>query len=326
MSEKILVCGGAGYIGSHMVRLLVAEGCDVVVLDDLSTGHREAVDGVDLVEADVCDGAALDSVFESRDFDAVMHFCAKSQVGESVQQPLAYYDNNVAGSLSLLQAMQRHGVARLVFSSTAAIFGEPVSEFIDETHPTAPVNPYGHSKLMVERILADACAASGLRAVSLRYFNAAGASLAGGIGESHDPETHLIPNVLKAAAGSGQRLKVFGDDYETRDGTCIRDYIHVDDLARAHLAALEFMGNGEGFHAFNLGSGQGFSVLEVIRAAGKVVGSKVPYDVAERRAGDAAVLVASSALADEQLGWRPEINDLETIIGSAWAWHRSQRF
>ena len=277
MSEKILVCGGAGYIGSHMVRLLVAEGCDVVVLDDLSTGHREAVDGVDLVEADVCDGAALDSVFESRDFDAVMHFCAKSQVGESVQQPLAYYDNNVAGSLSLLQAMQRHGVAKLVFSSSAAIFGEPVSEFIDETHPTAPVNPYGHSKLMVERILADACAASGLRAVSLRYFNAAGASLAGGIGESHDPETHLIPNVLKAAGRKRAAPEGVRRRLQTRDGTCIRDYIHVDDLARAHLAAFwSSWRNGEGFHAFNLGSGQGFSVLEVIRAAGKVVGSKVP--------------------------------------------------
>ena len=257
MSERILVCGGAGYIGSHMVRLLVAEGFDVVVLDDLSTGHREAVQGVELVEADIRDGAALDSVFESREFTSVMHFCAKSLVGESVRQPLAYYDNNVAGSLALLQAMQRHGVRKLVFSSTAAIFGEPESELIDESHPTVPVNPYGHSKLMVERVLADACAASGLRAVSLRYFNAAGASLAGGIGESHDPETHLIPNVLKAAAGSGQRLKVFGDDYDTRDGTCIRDYIHVEDLARAHLAALEFMEKEEGFHAFNLGNGQG---------------------------------------------------------------------
>ena len=326
MSETILVCGGAGYIGSHMVRLLVAEGFDVVVLDDLSTGHREAVDGVELVEADVRDGAALDSVLESRDFAAVMHFCAKSLVGESVQQPLAYYDNNVSGTLSLLQAMQRHGVEKLVFSSTAAIFGEPVSEFIDETQPTVPVNPYGHSKLMVERILADACAASGLRAVALRYFNAAGASMVGGIGESHEPETHLIPNVLKAAVGSGQRLNVFGDDYDTPDGTCIRDYIHVDDLARAHLAALEFMAREDGFHAFNLGSGQGFSVLEVIRAAGKVVGSEVPYDVAERRPGDPAVLVASSALAAEKLGWRPQINDLETIIGSAWAWHRDQRF
>jgi len=326
MSERILVCGGAGYIGSHMVRLLVAEGFDVVALDDLSTGHRKAVQGVELVEADIRDGAALDSVFESRDFTAVMHFCARSLVSESVQQPLAYYDNNVAGTLSLLRAMQRHGVGKLVFSSTAAIFGEPVAEFIDESHPTVPVNPYGHSKLMVERILADACAASGLRAVSLRYFNAAGASLAGGIGESHDPETHLIPNVLKAAAGSGQRLKVFGDDYDTRDGTCIRDYIHVEDLARAHLAALEFMEKEEGFHAFNLGNGQGFSVLEVIQAAGRVVGQDVPYDLAERRPGDPAGLVASSRLAAERLGWRPEITDLDEIIGSAWAWHKAPEY
>jgi len=326
MSEKILVCGGAGYIGSHMVRLLVEHGFDVVVFDDLSTGHREAVQGARLVEGDVRDRRVLDVLFGEYRFDAVIHFCAKSLVGDSVQQPLAYYDNNVAGSISLLQAMQRHGVAKLVFSSTAAIFGEPVSDSIDESHPTQPVNPYGQGKLMVERMLADACAASGLRAVALRYFNAAGASMEGGIGESHDPETHLIPNVLKAAAGSGQRLKVFGDDYPTRDGTCIRDYIHVDDLARAHLAALEFMAREDGFHAFNLGSGQGFSVLEVIQTAGRVAGSAVPYDVTERRPGDPAVLVASSALAAERLGWRPEINDLETIIGSAWGWHGNQRF
>jgi len=326
MSEKILVCGGAGYIGSHMVRLLVEHGFDVVVFDDLSTGHREAVQGARLVEGDVRDRRVLDVLFGEYRFDAVIHFCAKSLVGDSVQQPLAYYDNNVAGSISLLQAMQRHGVAKLVFSSTAAIFGEPVSDSIDESHPTQPVNPYGQGKLMVERMLADACAASGLRAVALRYFNAAGASMEGGIGESHDPETHLIPNVLKAAAGSGQRLKVFGDDYPTRDGTCIRDYIHVDDLARAHLAALAFMGREEGFHAFNLGNGQGFSVLEVIQAAGRVVGSAVPYDVAERRPGDPAVLVASSALAADKLGWRPEITELEEIIGSAWAWHREQKY
>ena len=326
MSDKILVCGGAGYIGSHMVRLLVDRGFDVVVLDDLSTGHAEALAGVELFKADIRDCSALDALFTKCRFDAVMHFCAKSLVGESVMKPLEYYDNNVAGTISLLQAMQRHGVEKLVFSSTAAIFGEPVSEFIEESHPEDPVNPYGRSKLMVEQILADACAASDLAAVSLRYFNAAGASIGGGIGESHDPETHLIPNVLKAAAGNGQRLKVFGDDYPTRDGTCIRDYIHVDDLARAHLAALAFMGREDGFHAFNLGNGQGFSVLEVIQAAGRVVGSAVPYDVAERRPGDPAVLVASSALAADKLGWRPEITELEEIIGSAWAWHREQKY
>jgi len=326
MSDKILVCGGAGYIGSHMVRLLVDRGCEVVVLDDLSTGHAEALAGVELFKADIRDCSALDALFTKHRFDAVMHFCAMSLVGESVERPLEYYDNNVCGTISLLQAMQRHGVEKLVFSSTAAIFGEPVSEFIDESHPRVPLNPYGRSKLMVEQILADACAVSGLGAVSLRYFNAAGASMTGGIGESHDPETHLIPNVLRAARGNGQRLKVFGDDYPSRDGTCIRDYIHVDDLARAHLAALEFMEREEGFHAFNLGSGQGFSVLEVIQAAGRIVGSEVPYEVTERRPGDPAVLVASSALAAEKLGWRPEVTELEAIIGSAWAWHREQRF
>src|SRR6056297_2130835 len=315
MSDKILVCGGAGYIGSHMVRLLVDRGFDAEVLA-----------GVELFKADIRDCSALDALFTKHRFDAVMHFCALSLVGQSVERPLEYYDSNVAGTISLLQAMQRHGVEKLVFSSTAAIFGEPVSEFIDESHPRVPVNPYGRSKLMVEQILADACAASDLAAVSLRYFNAAGASIGGGIGESHAPETHLIPNVLKAAAGNGQRLKVFGDDYPTRDGTCIRDYIHVDDLARAHLAALAFMGREDGFHAFNLGNGQGFSVLEVIQAAGRVVGSAVPYDVAERRPGDPAVLVASSALAADKLGWRPEITELEEIIGSAWAWHREQKY
>ncbi|WP_240956439.1 UDP-glucose 4-epimerase GalE [Wenzhouxiangella sp. XN79A] len=326
MTGTILVCGGAGYIGSHMVRLLADRGFEVVVFDDLSTGHRESIANVELVEGDVRDAAALDALFGAFRFEAVMHFCAKSLVGESVLKPLEYYENNVGGSISLVQAMQRHGVDKLVFSSTAAVFGEPESELIDEDHPKSPLNPYGHSKLMVERMLADVAAAHGLRAVALRYFNAAGASLAGGIGESHDPETHLIPNVLKAAAGSGPRLKVFGTDYDTRDGTCVRDYIHVDDLARAHLAALEFMTREEGFHAFNLGNGQGFSVLEVIQAAGKVVGRDVPYEVAERRAGDPAVLVASSALAAKKLGWQPEITDLEAIIESAWHWHREQRY
>ena len=326
MNKSILVCGGAGYIGSHMVRLLVEQGFEPVVLDDLSTGHREAVAGVELVEGDVCDPGVLDRVFGSRRFDAVMHFCAKSLVGESMAEPLLYYRNNVSGTIELVDAMLRHGVDRLVFSSTAAVFGEPRAEVIDERHPTEPINPYGRSKRMVERMLADVCAAKGLRAVALRYFNAAGASMAGGIGESHDPETHLIPNVLRAAAGTGPGLKVFGTDFDTRDGTCVRDYIHVDDLARAHLAALAFMEAEDGFHAFNLGNGQGFSVLEVIETAGRVVGEPVPYKVAERRAGDPAVLVASSALAAERLGWRPEIGDLEAIIGSAWGWHRNQKY
>ena len=326
MTDSILVCGGAGYIGSHMVRLLVERGYEVVVLDNLSTGHREAFENVKFVEADVQDESALDAVFSEHRFNAVMHFCAKSLVGESVAEPLEYYRNNVSGTVSLVQAMLRKGVERLVFSSTAAIFGEPVTESIGETHPMRPINPYGRSKLMVEQMLADACDAAGLRAVCLRYFNAAGAALTGGIGESHEPETHLIPNVLRAAAGTGPGLKVFGTDFETPDGTCIRDYIHVDDLARAHLDALEFMESEAGCHAFNLGNGQGFSVLEVIEAAGKVVGNPVPFEVAGRRPGDPAVLVASSALAGEKLGWVPSVPDLDDIIESAWRWHRDQRY
>jgi len=309
-----------------MVRLLVERGFEVVVFDNLSTGHREAVGNARLVEGDVCDSQALDGLFRRFRFDTVMHFCAKSLVGESAAKPLEYYENNVAGTLALVRAMQRHGVGKLVFSSTAAVFGEPQSGLIDEDHPKKPLSPYGHSKLMVERMLADAAAAHGLRAVALRYFNAAGASLAGGIGESHEPETHLVPNVLKAAAARGPGLKVFGTDYNTEDGTCIRDYIHVEDLARAHLAAVEFMAHHEGFHAFNLGNGKGFSVLEVIQAAAKVVGRDVPYEIAGRRPGDPAVLVASAALARERLGWAPEISDLETIIESAWSWHKNSRF
>ena len=326
MVNRVLVCGGAGYIGSHMVRLLVERGFDVVVFDDLSTGHRQAAQGARLVEGDVRDSLALDALFGEFRVDAVIHFCAKSLVGESVQQPMAYYDNNVAGTLSLLQAMRRHGIGKLVFSSTAAIFGEPVSEFIDEMHPTVPVNPYGHSKLMVERILADACGASGLRAVALRYFNAAGASVAGGIGESHDPETHLIPNVLRAAQGAGGPLKLFGDDYPTSDGTCVRDYIHVDDLAQAHLAALDWMDGHDGAHCFNLGNGRGFSVLEIIRAAEEVTDTKIDYSIEARRPGDPAILVASARKAMDELGWAPRHTRIEDIIETAWRWHQNQRF
>lgn len=326
MGKSILVCGGAGYIGSHMVQLLLERGFEVVVFDDLSSGHREAVPGVPLIAGDILDAQALDETLASRRFDAVMHFCAKSLVGDSVKRPLVYYRNNVAGTIALLEAMHRHGLNRLVFSSTAAVYGEPTMKRIDESHATCPINPYGHSKLMIEQVLADACAATEIRAVSLRYFNAAGAALAGGIGESHDPETHLIPNALRAAAGDGPGLKVFGTDFDTRDGTCVRDYIHVDDLARAHLAALDFMESEEGFHSFNLGNGEGFSVAEVIEAVGRVVGQELPYEIAERRAGDPAVLVADNRLAAEKLGWEPQIRDLDTIIESAWKWHRAPRY
>ena len=321
MTRRVLVCGGAGYIGSHMAKWLAAHGAEPVVLDNLSTGHREAVRFGPLVEADLLDPTSLDAAFAAGPFEAVMHFCARSLVGESVQQPLAYYENNVAGTLNLLQAMRRHGVDRIVFSSTAAVFGEPVAATIDEDHPKTPINPYGASKLMVERVLADAAQAYGLRSVTLRYFNAAGASADGDIGEAHTPETHLIPNVLRAALGDGSRLKVFGDDWPTPDGTCVRDYIHVDDLAQAHWLALDHMAAHGGAHAFNLGNGRGFSVREVIAAAEAASGRTVAFDIAPRRAGDPAVLVAASDRARDVLGWSPRHADLAEIIDSAWRWH-----
>ena len=324
--QHILVCGGAGYIGSHMARWLAVRDFTVSVLDNLSTGHREAVQWGELIEADVLDPSSLERAFHGRRFDAVMHFCARSLVGESVAQPYAYYANNVMGTLNLLEAMRRHDVSRLVFSSTAAVFGQPIADRIDEDHPKQPINPYGASKLMVERILADAARAYGLRSVALRYFNAAGASPDGAIGESHQPETHLIPNVLRAALGTGPALKVFGDDYPTADGTCVRDYVHVDDLAQAHQLALDYLDAHPGAHAFNLGNGQGFSVREVIAAAEAVSGRKIDHAIEPRRPGDPSVLVASSAKAREQLGWTPVYTTLEPIIDSALRWHQAQAF
>jgi len=324
VKKNILVCGGAGYIGSHMTQWLHAQGHAVTVLDNLSTGHREAIRWGDWIEADLLDPVSLERAFQGRHFDAVMHFCARSLVGESVSQPYSYYANNVTGTLNLLEVMRRHGVDQLVFSSTAAVFGNPVASLIDEEHPKAPINPYGASKLMVERILADAAQAYGLRSVTLRYFNAAGAMPQHGIGEAHLCETHLIPNMLRAALGTGAALKIFGDDYDTPDGTCVRDYVHVEDLAQAHGLALDFMGRHGGAHAFNLGNGQGFSVREVIAAAGKVAGREVAFDIAPRRGGDPARLVASSSKAREVLGWHPRWIELVPIIESAWRWHREQ--
>ncbi|TAM36271.1 MAG: UDP-glucose 4-epimerase GalE [Rhodanobacter sp.] len=323
---KVLVCGGAGYIGSHMVRRLLGYGHDVVVFDNLSTGHKKAVSNVPLVVGDLLDAEALRRLFAGRRFDAVMHFCALSLVGESVRDPYQYYVNNVAGTLNLLRSMFTAEVSRLVFSSTAAVFGNPRARFIDELHPTCPINPYGASKLMVERVLADAARAYGLRTVALRYFNAAGADPAGDIGESHEPETHLIPNVLRSALGLGKGLKVFGNDYATADGTCVRDYVHVNDLADAHLAALDFMEGREGAHAFNLGNGQGFTVLQVIEAARRVTGKPIEFEYATRREGDPAVLVASGQKARDQLAWTPKYDSIESIIDTAWRWHRAVRY
>jgi UDP-glucose 4-epimerase len=323
---QILVCGGAGYIGSHMVRHLLEAGHGVVVLDNLSTGHRASVSGVPLEIVDLNDPEGVEGVFGRHPFDAVMHFSARSLVGESMQAPYEYYRNNVSGTLNLLESMRRHGVERVVFSSTAAVFGYPVCERIDEAHPRAPINPYGHSKLMVEHILADAARAYGLRSVCLRYFNAAGAHPSGAIGEAHEPETHLIPNILRSLLAGGSPLKVFGNDYDTPDGTCVRDYVHVCDLASAHALALDYMRGHEGAHAFNLGNGQGFSVLEIIAAVEQVTGRKVEYEFAPRRAGDPGVLVASSQLASSELKWAPEYTRIGDIIASAWRWHQTAAF
>ncbi len=323
---KVLVCGGAGYIGSHMVRVLMAEGHEVVVFDNLSTGHRESVADGTLVQGDLLDTAALQALFAHTRFDGVIHFGARSLVAESISEPHLYYQTNVTGTLNLLDAMRHAGVGRLVFSSTAAVFGNPMHALIDESHATLPINPYGASKLMVEQILSDAARAYGLRSVALRYFNAAGADPSGCIGESHQPETHLIPNVLLAAQGLGKGLKVFGHDYATRDGTCVRDYIHVNDLASAHLKALAFMADKDGAHAFNLGNGTGFTVLEVIEAARRVTGREIVPEFMPRRAGDPPVLVASSVKARELLGWRPIFASLEEIVGTAWKWSQHARY
>lgn len=318
---KLLVCGGAGYIGSHFVRHLLERGHDAVVFDNLSTGHAEAVGDVPLVIGDILDGQGLKDVFRRNRFDAVVHFAALSVVSASMTEPFEYYRNNVAGTISLLRAMREAGVAKFVFSSTAAIFGNPRSELIDEDHPTIPINPYGSSKLMVERILQDAGTAYGLRSVSLRYFNAAGADPSGAIGESHLPETHLIPNVFKAALGEESHLVVFGTDYETRDGSCIRDYVHVNDLADAHLKSVDYMTRCEGAHVFNLGNGSGFSVFEVIQSVSRITGVDVTFERAGRRAGDPPVLVASNGKARLQLGWEPAFRTLDQIVETAWRWH-----
>lgn len=316
---KILVVGGAGYIGSHMVKMLGQRGCSVTTLDDLSSGHRDAVLCGDFVQGDMADSNVLDAVL-SRGFDAVMHFASFIQVGESVQQPAKYYQNNVVNTLGLLDAMRAHGVSRFIFSSTAATFGEPQYSPIDEQHPQQPINPYGRTKLMVEQALADYDLAYGLKSVCLRYFNAAGADPEGQLGERHEPETHLIPLVLQAASGRRPHIGVFGRDYDTPDGTCIRDYIHIEDLCSAHWLALQSLMGGAGSQAYNLGNGHGFSVQEVIDTAERVTGRKVPVVNEPRRAGDPARLVADASLVRQQLGWRPKFADLDTIVAHAWAW------
>ncbi len=317
----ILVCGGAGYIGSHMVAALLEKGEEVVILDNLQKGHRDAVLGGKLYEGDLRDRTILDKVFTENKIDAVIDFAADSLVGESVVEPLKYFENNVGGTLSLLHAMKDHNVKNIVFSSTAATYGEPESIPIVEDDKTFPTNPYGESKLAVEKVLKWCDNAYGIKYTALRYFNAAGAHPNGKIGEDHSPESHLIPLILETALGKREKIMMFGDDYNTEDGTCVRDYIHVMDLASAHLLAVDRLRKGGESRIYNLGNGKGFSVREVIEVARKVTGKEIKAEVAPRRAGDPAVLIASSAKAMEELGWKPEFNSLETIIETAWNWH-----
>ena len=319
--KTILVAGGAGYIGSHMVALLVKRGYEVVVADNLRTGHWQAVKGArKMYVGDLRDGAFLHQIFTENKIDGVINFAAFSLVGESVTNPLKYYGNNVEGAVSLLSAMQAHGVDRIVFSSTAAAYGEPEKQPIEEGDRTEPTNPYGATKLAIENMLKWCDCAYKIRYVALRYFNAAGSDTEAGIGEDHNPESHLIPLVMKTALGQRDHIGIFGEDYPTPDGTCVRDYIHVKDLAEAHLLALEYLDRGGKSDVFNLGSGNGYSVREIIDTARRVTGREIPAKVEPRRAGDPSVLIASHKKAVEVLGWQP-VRGLEEIISDAWAWH-----
>lgn len=320
---SILVCGGAGYIGSHMVEELLENGEDVVVLDNFQKGHIDAVLGGKLYVGDIRDRKILDKVFKENKIEAVIDFAADSLVGESVENPLKYFANNVGGTISLLEAMRDYGTKYIVFSSTAATYGEPENTPILEGDKTFPTNPYGESKLTVEKILKWCDGAYGIKYTALRYFNAAGAHINGKIGEDHNPETHLIPLIFQAALKKREKIYIFGDDYKTPDGTCIRDYVHVTDLASAHLLALKRLKSGKDSATYNLGNGKGFSVKEVVDVTRKVTGLNIDAEIAPRRAGDPAILIASSQKAMEELNWKPRFNSLETIIETAWKWQNS---
>ena len=321
---SILVLGGAGYIGSHTALALVNAGRDVVVADNLETGFRKAVpEMARFYKGDIRDRAFCDGLFEREQIDGVIHFAANSQVGESMTNPLKYYANNMGGTRVLLESMVAHGVGKIVFSSTAATYGEPERVPILETDATVPTNCYGETKLSMEKMMKWTSVAHGLRYVALRYFNACGAQPDGSIGEAHNPETHLIPVILQVPSGQREKISIFGDDYSTPDGTCIRDYIHVCDLAQAHILALDYLLSGGENNVFNLGNGVGFSVKEVIEEARKVTGHAIPTEVLPRRAGDPAQLIASSEKAKTLLGWKPEFEDLHTIIQTAWDWHKT---
>jgi len=318
----ILVTGGAGYIGSHTVKRLVTDGRDCVVFDNLSEGHRSAVPEERLVVGDLASPDDLRELFASHAIESVVHFAANCYVGESVTHPEKYYFNNVVATLNLLRAMREAGVDRVIFSSSAATYGIPRESPISESHPTAPINPYGHSKRIVEQVLEAYARAYGLRYVSLRYFNAAGADPEGRLGEDHAPETHLVPLAIDAALGTAPPLRIFGTDYDTPDGTCVRDYIHITDLADAHVRALDFLEAGGANAVFNLGNERGYSVREVIATVERVSGRKVPSIEAARREGDPPELVAASTRARAELGWKPRLGDLDTIVETAWRWRR----
>ena len=320
----ILVCGGAGYIGSHAVRQLIDKGEEVIIVDNLETGHEDAIHPkAKFYKVDIRDEKSLNKVFEENKIDEVIHFAANSLVGESMTNPLKYFNNNVHGTEVLLKVMVAHDVKKIVFSSTAATYGEPKNIPILESDETNPTNAYGETKLCMEKMMKWADKAHGVKYISLRYFNVAGAHVSGEIGEDHNPETHLIPLILQVPLGKREFISIFGDDYETHDGTCIRDYIHVTDLADAHILAVRKLREGSGSNIYNLGSGNGFTVKEMIEAARKVTGHEIPAKVCERRAGDPAKLVASSEKARRELGWNPKYENVEDMISSAWNWHKN---
>jgi len=323
--QSCLVTGGAGYIGSHTVAELARRGYRAIVLDNLSEGHREAVLDAPLEVVDLSDEKGLDRVFETHPVDGVIHFASLCYVGVSVTDPRLYFEQNLGNALTLLRVMLRHGVKKFIFSSSCATYGNPIRVPIDESHPQDPVNPYGETKYFVERILRDYDRAYGLRFVALRYFNAAGASRDNRLGESHDPETHLIPRVLQAAKNGGT-VDVYGEDYPTPDGSCVRDYIHVEDLATAHVAALDWLSANDRSDAFNLGTGHGYSVKEVIEAASMITGCSIPVNVAPRRAGDPPALVADAQKAYQTLNWKPQHSELSTIMETAWRWELKRRY
>ena len=324
---KVLVTGGAGYIGSHCVKVLLDKGYEVIVVDNLETGYKDAVDSkAKLYIGDIADEALMDRVFSENQVIGVIHFAAFSLVGESMTNPYKYYENNVAKTNRLLESMVKHNVKNIVFSSTAATYGEPEKTPIVETDRQLPTNVYGQTKLAMEQMISWYGKIHGINHVALRYFNVAGAIQDGSIGEAHNPETHLIPIILQVANGKREKLNVFGDDYQTKDGSCIRDYIHVLDLCDAHVLALEYLLNGNSSGVFNLGSGEGFSVFEMVEAARKITGHPIPLEIASRRAGDPAILIASSKKARQVLKWNPTRENIEVMIQDAWTWEKNKRY